>query len=132
VQWLAAHPKETLIISIKNEQNEAKDFDSESALDIRSLVYTILTDVHRPHMSPTGFQGMWHNHNVSCILGQARGKVILWRRFAGEDNSEDASTPGVDLVDLSLSYDNTKKALPGNFLVQDYYQGSLKERRRRG
>ncbi len=128
VEWLAAHPRETIIVSIKDEEHEPSDFGTATALDLTNRVYTILTEVNRQYVTPTGFHGMWHNHDVSCTLGQTRGRVILWRRFAGTGGIDDLHTPGVDLVGLSEQYDNTKHAHTGHFVVQDYYKGSLQEK----
>jgi hypothetical protein len=130
VEWLERHPRETLIISVKDEES------SGGGTDLGRDVYRVLTEVNTQHKAPTNpkFHGMWHGHGVDCTLKQARGRLILWRRFVTPKEHDDLQFPGVDLTQLNYTYDNTKDAaladVNGTKLVavQDYYKGSLKDK----
>jgi hypothetical protein len=136
VNWIERNPGETIILSVKDEENVFDKWWSSQALSLGMDIYGILTEVNSRHQAPSNpnYHGMWHGHTADCTLGQARGRLILWRRFATPVPDDDAQFPGVDLTELSTRYDNTINAVladaHGNkrFAAQDYYEGTLKEK----
>jgi hypothetical protein len=136
VAFLERNPSETIIISVKDEENSWDQFWSAAATDLGTRVYRILTDVNKKNNAPTNpnYHGMWHGSSVDCTLKEARGRLILWRRFTPPVKNDDASFPGVDLSELSGTYDKTRGATVadanGNklFAVQDLYEGTLKDK----
>lgn len=134
--WLEQHPRETIIICIKDEENGWDQFWSGAAKDLGQAVYRILTQVNQAHNAPhnPNYHGMYHGHDVNCTLKQVRGKLVLWRRFAYPlAAQDDNSHPGLDLGELSAKYDNTRSATlqaSGTpvMAVQDLYNGTLTEK----
>jgi curved DNA-binding protein CbpA len=136
VTWLVQHPRETIILCVKDEENSWDSFWSGPAKKLGAAVYSTLTQVNQSHQASTNpnYHGMYHGHGVDCKLGQVRGRLVLWRRFACPVAAQDdAQFPGVDLTELSAKYDNTKGATLNAggtpiVLAQDYYKGTLAEK----
>lgn len=127
VAFLEYHPTETVIISVKDEENGWDDFWSLNSVAAR--VYDILTDVNKKHTGPH-YRKMWHGHTVDCTLKDVRGKLVLWKRFNMPKNvslPDDLRLPGTDLTGIP---NNTKGSKVGKyFFVQDYYEyATLKDK----
>ncbi len=126
--WLGKHPRETVIISVKDEGDEG--------VDVGRRVYDILTDVNQRYIASSNgqYKGMWHDHTVDCRLRDVRGKLVLWKRFASAGPADDAKRPGVDFIEMNSTLDNTKGTIlkAGGVSiawVQDFYgDASLKEK----
>ena len=125
VGWLEAHPREAVIIMVKDEEGDGVDVSK----DIGQRAYGILTDVNQRNNAPTNpnYHGMWHGHTVDCTLGQVRGRLILWQRFTPTYPDDDAGHPGVDFNQMNTVLDNTTgdslQTAAGSTIgyVQDYY-----------
>jgi 1-phosphatidylinositol phosphodiesterase len=98
-QFLAAHPSETLILSIKEE--------SDPADNTRSFAQTL-----DAYIAPD--PALWHLEPRIPTLRQAAGKIVLFRRFSA------AAPLGID---ASRWPDNRTFTLPGPIplRVQDRY-----------
>lgn len=123
-QLARAHPRETIILSVKDEEGAGDEVSKE----IGRRVYGILTQVNSAHNAPNNpnFHGMWHGHTVDCKLGEVRGRLILWQRFLSPVPNDDASHPGTDFNEMNNVLDNTKgRALNAGgtpiAYIQDFY-----------
>jgi len=142
VTWLEQHPRETVILSVKDEQHEYPDLSSAEALTLGQYVYGILTAVNGQHNAPTNpnYHGMLHSNWTDATLGQARGRLILWCRFTKPQLNDSDSYPGVDFTAMSSpALDGTKGAVVDSVVnrttletkpvawVQDAYNASTFE-----
>jgi 1-phosphatidylinositol phosphodiesterase len=99
--FLQAHPRETIIMSVKHEYDDADDTRS-------------FEDTFRWYIE--GNESMWYLGNTIPTLDQVRGKVVLVRRFGAN------STLGIDATAWS---DNATFSInnPGAVLrIQDEYK----------
>ncbi|KZV89239.1 PLC-like phosphodiesterase [Exidia glandulosa HHB12029] len=77
--FLASNPKETVLVSIKNEANSAADIVFETAFN---AVYD------------QDGANLWYSDNAIPTLGRCRGKLVLIRRFAA---GQPASMRGINV-----------------------------------
>ena len=86
--WLEAHPSETVLLSLKDERNTAKNASNNAALQM--AIYNALNTAAAKHY-------ISQKKDALPSLGDARGKVILLQRFdlPDLDPSYEASLPGL-------------------------------------
>lgn len=99
--FLAAHPDETILMSIKEEEENDSRFER--------IVRSYLTK------NPS----LWYTKNSLPTLGEVRGKIVLLRRFSANGEL------GINLAD-GFS-DNTSFSLNNGVScrIQDYYEVEL-------
>ncbi|KAK3939898.1 PLC-like phosphodiesterase [Diplogelasinospora grovesii] len=115
--WLDAHPSETVILSFQYEGSTQPGASND--ITVQTLLFQTLTSsAARRYISQTKDQ-------LPTTLGEARGKIILFRRF---DSVYDDHLPGLHLSpgqwpdngkDFALVY-NTPRNLTA--YVEDYYE----------
>jgi hypothetical protein len=115
--FLAAHPSETIVMSVKNDYTT------------RGLGAPVLTT----DQFDATFHTIWQNSNADWIkahgkplwyvgdsipsLGQVRGQIVLLRRF--DAGSKDQGPPGIDATHWP---DNSATAFTtGNLMIEDHY-----------
>ena len=106
--FLDAQPRETVLVSLKREgTGRGSDADLSRHLHARYCVPA----------------GRWHTAPHVPTLGEARGKVVLVRRF-GLDDGLRAEQPGWGGIDGSAWPDNCADGTVGSGLlrVQDFYE----------
>ncbi|KAF2131644.1 1-phosphatidylinositol phosphodiesterase precursor [Dothidotthia symphoricarpi CBS 119687] len=100
--FLARHPSETIIVSLKRE--------GVGAATDQHLARILQQHYFAPHATN------WHTSNTLPYLGAARGKLILLRRYHTEDT---ADPPGLDAT--SWPHNATHALLPEpNICIQDF------------
>ncbi len=107
--FLDQNPSETLIMSIKREGTGT--LTDQQLSRILFDHYTNGTDAPR-----------WYSDPNIPTLGQARGKVVLMRRFAVDDalrGEHDGRGWGIDAQSWT---DNTPHDVHGDVCVQDFYE----------
>lgn len=126
-RWLDEHPSETLLLSFQYEGKKiVKNVDSS---DVQSQLYETLT-------SPAAQKYILQDRNVLGTLGNARGKIILFRRFDLDllpSNYEDSipgihfsptkwdnNSPSIQLVYNTLINPGERKE-EGTAYIEDYY-----------
>jgi 1-phosphatidylinositol phosphodiesterase len=80
--------RETIVMSIKQE-----DFAKNSYIDFSRLV-------HDEIANGPGARGMWFFKNRIPILGEVRGKVVLFSRFGGDGEGWDEGLEGLGIHPL--------------------------------
>jgi 1-phosphatidylinositol phosphodiesterase len=120
-QWLDDHPSETIFLSFQHESSTAKYASNNAELQLN--LYNILVSAEARHY-------FLQKKDQLGNLGEARGKIILLRRFDLDqlDASYTEALPGLHFSpslwtdnspDISLVY-NSKKNLTA--FIEDYYQ----------
>ncbi|KAK4042196.1 hypothetical protein C8A01DRAFT_14138 [Parachaetomium inaequale] len=112
--FLATHPSETLLLSLKRE-GTGRGTDAD-------LSHILHTHYIRPHREK------WYTNPTIPTLAQARGRIILVRRFRLDNNSSSsAPIPPLDAaemgIDGSIWPDNVADGTcgSGTIRIQDYY-----------
>lgn len=119
--WLDHHPSETVILSMQYEGSTQAGASNDAA--VQQLLFSILT-------SPAAQKYILQTKDQLGTLGEARGKVILFRRFDLSDlpASYEAALPGLhfppalwtdDSPDITLVYNS---ALNLTAYIEDYYE----------
>jgi 1-phosphatidylinositol phosphodiesterase len=108
--FLQSHPRETIIMSLKKE-DDAPDSGNAKGVTFQARFDQYVNE------SP----GLWYLQNAIPTLGEARGKIVLFRRFALD---KDTKTPrGINAYDGFP--DNTTDTLQGRgrptLVIQDKY-----------
>ena len=107
--FLAEHPSEVLIMSIKREgTGNATDVQLGKTLADH---YTSGNDARRWYLDPR-----------IPTLGEARGKIVLMRRFGISPGLHAAHEGRGWAIDAESWADNTPHDLHGNVCVQDFYE----------
>lgn len=120
-QWLDDHPSETVFLSFQHESSTAK-YTSNNA-DLQLNLYNIL-------VSPAAQHYFLQRKDQLGVLGEARGKIILLRRFDFDQlpSSYTQALPGLHFSpnlwtdngpNITLVY-NQQKNLTA--FIEDYYQ----------
>ncbi|MBQ8287691.1 MAG: phosphatidylinositol-specific phospholipase C [Clostridia bacterium] len=94
--FLAAHPDEVILMSIKQEDDNSADFPAAIAAAINE--------------DP----GLWFTANRIPTLGETRGKIVLVRRYGG-------ASIGINCADGWADNDNSNMNNGVSVKVQDYY-----------
>lgn len=122
--WLDRHPSEAVILSLQYESSTIADAASNST--DQSLLFDILN-------STAAARYIEQTHDALPTLGEARGKVVLFKRFdLGALPAEyGEALPGLHLSpalwtddgpDIALTYN---KALNLTAFIEDYYEPEL-------
>jgi 1-phosphatidylinositol phosphodiesterase len=114
--FLKAHPTETIIMSVKNDYTGSGAVNALSNDQFDSIFHNIIS------LLPARD---WYLGNTLPTLGEARGRIVLLRRF--DAGAGDANPPGIDATSWS---DNATFTMPLHFPggqsglieVQDQYQ----------
>lgn len=119
--WLDQHPSETVILSFQYEGSTTANASFDATVQI--MLFDILN-------STAAAQFIEQTHDALPTLGDARGKVVLFRRFDLDQlpDEYEAALPGIHLSpsewtddgkDITLTYNVAK-----NFTayVEDYYE----------
>lgn len=124
VDFLKANPREVIVVSLKCEGDTS--YEGWTVEDwFRQIANEVAAD------NPPGTWNDWWKYpaDVDLTLGDARGKLVLWRRFPreGKDTTLDYTKPfGLNLTPMNVKYDNTTGAdwwtpTGGYTFVQDHY-----------
>ncbi|ROW04626.1 hypothetical protein VPNG_07395 [Cytospora leucostoma] len=122
--WLDRHPSEAVILSFQYEGSTIANAASNST--DQSLLFDILN-------STTAARYVEQTHDVLPTLGEARGKVVLFKRFDLDalPAKYGEALPGLHLSpalwtddgpDIALTYN---KALNLTAYIEDYYEPTL-------
>ena len=106
-RFLEVHPSETILMSVKRDSGKGTD----------EQLGTLLHDLYASDHSK------WFTAPRPPYLGEARGKIVLIRRFnLGEDLKHEYGGAGWG-IDASVWADNTPESTcpSGHVCVQDYY-----------
>lgn len=107
--FLDANPSETLILSVKREGT-----GSGTDEQLSQLLYTHYVAADPSH---------WYTEPHVPLLGQARGKIILMRRFALSEALRLSQHEGRGwCLDAQCWADNTACDTHGSVCVQDFYE----------
>jgi 1-phosphatidylinositol phosphodiesterase len=120
-QWLEDHPSETIILSLQYEGSTAKYYAND--VEVQLALFDALT-------SPAAHKYFLQTKAELGTLGDARGKIILMRRFDLDQlpSRYTEALPGLHFSpnlwtdnspDIELVY-NTKKNLTA--YIEDYYE----------
>ncbi len=112
--FLAAHPSETILLSIKNEGNYPNIFESS--------VYDLVR--HFQYRSD-GRGGLWWLNNWLPTLGQARGQIVLIRRFP-HGNNPSTLIGGLD----ATAWPNNGTRAFAHLSVEDLYDNPGQEEKK--
>ncbi|KUI55523.1 1-phosphatidylinositol phosphodiesterase [Cytospora mali] len=119
--WLDMHPSETVILSFQYEGSTTVNATFDSTVQL--MLFDILN-------STTAAQYIEQTHDVLPTLGNARGKVVLFKRFDLDqlpDEYEDA-LPGMHLSPSLWTDDSKNITLTYNTVLnltayaEDYYE----------
>lgn len=102
--FLKSHPSETVIVSLKQEGSNDWNNDKD---EFGNLVWDHYIDKNKDR---------WYLNTDLPRLGDARGKIVLFRRF-GVRNDEKRSHYGFEASTWDY---NTTEDDRGNFVVQDF------------
>ncbi len=95
-EFLTAHPNEVILLCIKEEDDDNDGF-------AKAVENAIQEDA-----------GWWYTKNALPTLGEARGKIILFRRFDGSTLGINCRNGWADNTDFTMENG-------GTIQVQDYY-----------
>lgn len=107
-EFLDQHPGETVVVSLKQEGEDSWDNDNDEFGKFFWNNY-----IHRDN---NAFEKYWYLKNEVPRLGDARGKIILFRRF-GTREQDYGNEYGINAAWWSY---NTTSEDRGAFQVQDY------------
>lgn len=119
--WLDLHPSETVILSFQYEGSTIVNATFDAT--VQHMIFDILN-------STTAAQYIDQTHDALPVLGEARGKAVLFRRFDLDKLSDEyeAALPGLHLSP-SLWADNSKATsltynteLNSTAYIEDYYE----------
>lgn len=119
--WLDLHPSETVILSFQYEGSTIVNATFDAT--VQHMIFDILN-------STAAAQYIDQTHDALPILGEARGKAVLFRRFDLDElpDEYDAALPGLHLSP-SLWVDNSKAMsltynteLNSTAYIEDYYE----------
>ncbi|KAJ1540191.1 hypothetical protein HK405_011741, partial [Cladochytrium tenue] len=122
-RWLDAHPTEMLFVSVMREIGTKLYAPNTAAEEL--AIYNALTN-------PAAQQYLLQTRGVLGTLGEARGRVVLLRRFTLDllDSSYDDSLPGL-YMNPSLWLDNNanftlvyNSSTGASAYIEDYYETS--------
>ncbi|KAJ1563055.1 hypothetical protein HK405_003279 [Cladochytrium tenue] len=121
--WLDTHPTETVLLSVMRESSTK--LYSPKTVDEQLAIYNALT-------SPAAKQYLLQTRGALGTLGDARGRIVLLRRFALDllDSAYDASLPGL-YVNPALWLDNNanitlvyNSSTGATAYIEDFYETS--------
>ncbi|KAK3333172.1 PLC-like phosphodiesterase [Cercophora scortea] len=122
--WLAAHPTEVVLLSFQYEGGKGRPPSANATADAQAahaLLVAALT-------SPAARLYIHQARNVLPLLGEARGKVLLIRRFEDTDDNEVLQLPGIHLPPSRWPDNGKSFAITFNparnmsAYIEDYYE----------
>ncbi|ROV98392.1 hypothetical protein VMCG_07202 [Cytospora schulzeri] len=119
--WLDKHPSETVILSFQYESSTIVNATFDST--VQMMLFDILN-------STTAARYIEQTHDVLPTLGEARGKVVLFKRFDLDQlpDEYDETLPGLHLSPSLWTEDGSNFALTYNTdsnltaYIEDYYE----------
>jgi 1-phosphatidylinositol phosphodiesterase len=122
-KWLSDHPSETVLLSMKYETSTTQW--AHNSADFQRLLYATLTSAAaKQYFDQTA-------NELPANLGVARGKIVLFRRFALDQlpASFEAAMPGLSVAsgwndndpDFGITYNGAKNQ---TVYIEDYYETS--------